>query len=185
MDPMGVRLESETQLSYMYHRYYSSGLGRFLSVDPAQVKNIQRENVRRSAAANSIDVSLGSSYVYAWNNPLLWIDPEGLWAAPAAAVVAYVYLAANASCANSVRQQLSGMNGDYGWKHCLAICLIAQKCGRLTAEDAGWVREIGQGLGEIEWGDVEANYDGLNCFDELKCASGGCDKCCQQKGRRP
>jgi RHS repeat-associated protein len=48
---------------YMHARYYEMSLGRFLSVDPIGGKP------RRPASFNR--------YVYAWNNPLRLVDPDG------------------------------------------------------------------------------------------------------------
>jgi RHS repeat-associated protein len=55
-----------TGLDYMHARYYSGGLGRFLSVDP--VMAIGR-NIRTPQRWNR--------YSYVSNNPLAFIDPDG------------------------------------------------------------------------------------------------------------
>jgi RHS repeat-associated protein len=52
-------------LDYMHARYYSSSMGRFLSVDPAygQVRSPQSWN----------------AYTYVENNPMNSVDPTGMW----------------------------------------------------------------------------------------------------------
>jgi RHS repeat-associated protein len=52
-------------LDYMHARYYSSGLGRFLSVDPVggEVGSSQSWN----------------RYAYARGNPVIFLDPNGRW----------------------------------------------------------------------------------------------------------
>jgi RHS repeat-associated protein len=60
----GVRLDSETGLLQMRNRYYSTGLGRFLTRDPLGVWADQ--------------VCFGNGYCYAGNNPVNGADPLGL-----------------------------------------------------------------------------------------------------------
>jgi RHS repeat-associated protein len=69
-----VRIDPETGLLYMRHRYYSAKWGRFLSQDPLGVWG-------DSAAA-------GNDYSYGGSNPLTFSDPFGLqvWGAVAKAV---------------------------------------------------------------------------------------------------
>jgi RHS repeat-associated protein len=50
-------------LVYMQARYYDPSIGRFMSIDPVEVK-----------AGN---VFLFSRYAYAWNSPIKYIDPYG------------------------------------------------------------------------------------------------------------
>lgn len=52
-------------LDYMHARYYDPGLGRFLSVDPAR------------SAKPGLPQSW-NRYVYARNNPLRYVDPDGM-----------------------------------------------------------------------------------------------------------
>jgi RHS repeat-associated protein len=60
----GVRLDSETGLLQMRNRYYSTGLGRFLTRDPLGVWG---------DAGN-----LGNGYAYGYNDPIGVGDPLGL-----------------------------------------------------------------------------------------------------------
>jgi RHS repeat-associated protein len=59
----GVRLDSETGLLFMRNRYYSTGLGRFLSSDSVGVWGDWRNS--------------GNEYAYAANGPLTLTDPYG------------------------------------------------------------------------------------------------------------
>lgn len=56
----------ESGLDYFINRYHSSIQGRFTSVDP------------QNAGADSSDPQSWNGYVYARNNPLLLVDPDGL-----------------------------------------------------------------------------------------------------------
>jgi RHS repeat-associated protein len=58
--------DNETGLDYFGARYYSSTQGRFTSVDP------------ENAGANPSDPQSWNGYAYARNNPLLYVDPDGL-----------------------------------------------------------------------------------------------------------
>jgi RHS repeat-associated protein len=55
--------DATTGLSYMQQRYYDSGIGRFLSVDPVMADDNTGRNFNR--------------YWYAANNPYRFIDPDG------------------------------------------------------------------------------------------------------------
>jgi RHS repeat-associated protein len=55
----GKKLDSDTGLYYFNQRYYDPELGRFLTHDPA------RQTV--------------NAYMYAGNNPLMFVDPDGEW----------------------------------------------------------------------------------------------------------
>src|SRR5262249_57191353 len=56
----------ETGLDYFGERYYSSIQGRFTSVDPL------------GASATVANPQSFNRYVYVWNNPLRYVDPDGL-----------------------------------------------------------------------------------------------------------
>ena len=59
----GQYYDAETGLHYNYHRDYDPETGRYLQPDPAGIKNGENH-----------------LYTYVMNNPVLFIDPEGLWA---------------------------------------------------------------------------------------------------------
>jgi RHS repeat-associated protein len=62
----GKEHDSESSLDYFGARYYESGIGRFGSPDPALIKTSRVLNPQRF-----------DMYVYAVNNPLTNIDPDG------------------------------------------------------------------------------------------------------------
>ena len=61
---LGMTKDPTTGLNALGARYYDAGIGRFLSTDPAS-------DQRSAQAANP--------YSYAANNPILYMDPTGLW----------------------------------------------------------------------------------------------------------
>jgi RHS repeat-associated protein len=58
--------DSETDLDFAQARYYSNRQGRFTSVDPEQ------------AGARNDNPQSWNGYSYALNNPILFVDPDGL-----------------------------------------------------------------------------------------------------------
>jgi len=62
----GKERDAETSLDFFQARYYGAGMGRFMSVDPA------------NAGAEPSDPERWNAYSYAGNNPLSRIDPDGL-----------------------------------------------------------------------------------------------------------
>jgi RHS repeat-associated protein len=58
--------DNETGLDYFGERYYASALGRFTTVDPL------------GSSAKRIDPQTMNRYTYALNNPLRYVDPDGL-----------------------------------------------------------------------------------------------------------
>jgi RHS repeat-associated protein len=56
--------DNETGLDYFLARYYGSAQGRFLSVDPL--------------AGDTLDPQTLNRYIYTRNNPLKYVDPDGL-----------------------------------------------------------------------------------------------------------
>ncbi len=64
----GQYYDQETGLHYNYHRYYHFNIGRYLRADPA-----------RSSAGNIAIDEVGHLYIYAYNNPIKYQDPSGLF----------------------------------------------------------------------------------------------------------
>ncbi|MFY9553322.1 MAG: RHS repeat-associated core domain-containing protein [Blastocatellia bacterium] len=58
--------DSESGLDYFLARYYSSAQGRFLSIDP------------QNAGTTKKDPQSWNGYMYGRNNPLKYVDPDGL-----------------------------------------------------------------------------------------------------------
>jgi RHS repeat-associated protein len=64
----GYEEDSETSLDFAQARYFSSGQGRFTSVDPLL------------ASGNPVNPKTWNRYAYTLNNPLRYVDPTGLYA---------------------------------------------------------------------------------------------------------
>ncbi len=62
----GYERDAETELDFAQARYYAKGLGRFNSVDPT-LGSLRAENPQTL-----------NRYSYALNNPLAFVDPDGL-----------------------------------------------------------------------------------------------------------
>ncbi|HKV41400.1 MAG TPA: RHS repeat-associated core domain-containing protein [Blastocatellia bacterium] len=60
--------DTETGLDYSINRYYSSTQGRFTSPDPTLL------------SVNGFSPQSWNRYNYVMNNPLVYVDPLGLWA---------------------------------------------------------------------------------------------------------
>ena len=73
----GKERDAESQLDYFGARYYSGAQGRFTSADPLVVPGLQFENKNQFAAFIN-NPQNWNKYVYARNNPLRNIDPDGL-----------------------------------------------------------------------------------------------------------
>jgi RHS repeat-associated protein len=65
-DSTGKERDTETGLDYFLARYYSGAQGRFTTADPYM------------PSADTRDPQSWNRYVYARNNPLRFIDPNGL-----------------------------------------------------------------------------------------------------------
>jgi RHS repeat-associated protein len=64
-------LDQETGLYYFGARYYDPRIGLWASTDPAQTEYLDR------VGAGGLRAVLLSTYAYAANNPLIFIDPDG------------------------------------------------------------------------------------------------------------
>jgi RHS repeat-associated protein len=79
----GSEFDSDTGLNYMQARYYDSGIGRFVSQDPAFLAVGDKKRLE-NVTGDKIELYLFNpqglnSYSYVMNNPLTRIDPDGQW----------------------------------------------------------------------------------------------------------
>src|SRR5690349_23293108 len=74
----------ETGLDYFGARYYASTQGRFTGVDPYDI-NLERQDTSDPEEANALFRNYISQpqhwnhYSYGLNNPLRYVDPDGLY----------------------------------------------------------------------------------------------------------
>jgi RHS repeat-associated protein len=80
----GQETDATIGMSYMQQRYYDPQLGRFLSLDPAQVDQTSASNFNR--------------YAYANNSPYNFKDPDGRQSGPAE----FIQIMANQGYPNSI-----------------------------------------------------------------------------------
>ena len=73
----GKERDNESGLDYFQARYYSGAQGRFTSTDPLVLPRIRLEDENRFGALIN-NPQNWNKYVYARNNPLRNIDPDGL-----------------------------------------------------------------------------------------------------------
>lgn len=94
--------DTDTGLVYMQQRYYDPLAGRFLSVDPVTTDARTGDHFGR--------------YVYAYNNPYKYVDPDGQVGVAAVAVVAVPALMVGYAICDSCRQwiinSISGSRGN-------------------------------------------------------------------------
>lgn len=95
----GAEFDRETGLSLMGARYYDAGRGRFMSTDPVFVAMGDVEAVKQMTGSEMMVVltdpqALGP-YVYARNNPMKYVDPDGEWAFLAPLLASAVIASAN------------------------------------------------------------------------------------------
>lgn len=148
--------------SHVY-RWYEPGTGRYSSPDPMQV-----------GVGGEVN-----QYQYARGNPLLFIDPRGLWPFGSGAGFSI-------GCAYVMAQALTpsfppGTNDKF--KHCVVSCKIQITCGPIGAAAAGVGKEILDvfGPGDADFGDAIADLDGIVCGFKSRrdpqCSN--CDSCCE------
>ena len=65
-DFTGKERDGESGLDYFGARYLSASLGRFTSIDPG------------NAGSELANPQLWNAYAYTGNNPLIYVDPDGL-----------------------------------------------------------------------------------------------------------
>jgi hypothetical protein len=164
---------------YYRARYYDPKLGRFISEDP-------------------IGFEAGENfYAYVANNPVLWIDPEGLLLMPPPAGMAgrasAFYRQIHRDMQQRVRtgfQRFGGEALDFA-RHCVTSCEAARDYGTasipraygMANEARGAYRDIvswfrGGPTGAFDVWDLAANEIGLSCAGA--CES--CEECCSHFG---
>lgn len=74
---VGKERDIETGLDYFVNRYFSSTQGRLTSDDPLNIPALQRFDPKRFLRTIA-EPQNWSGYIYAHNNPLSKIDPDGL-----------------------------------------------------------------------------------------------------------
>ena len=170
----GQRYDAETGLHYNYYRDYDSGLGRYIQSDPIGL------------------IGGLNPFTYA-SYPTGQVDPRGLMGTSPGkgqyppgqgpgTIPGY-------SCAVQVLKSTTFKPGASDkYKHCVVACKIAVQCGSLTSMGAGVGKEIQDlfGPGNAEWGDLVADWRGLQCGARVKwlskdpCIGLTCERCCSE-----
>jgi len=163
---LGYYADGDSEMYLLTQRWYNSVVGRFVARDPLAKADL--------------------SYLYAEDNPILYVDPSG-------------YLAqlpgfANLYCdlyALKLLREWDKLRRKYGYYdkyvHCVFSCQLAQECGDAYAECIGALVEIVQKisfglLGRCDPADLEADKRGIDCGMHQKAE---CVDCCISKGYRP
>ncbi len=120
---------------------------------------------------------LAHPYLFVWNSPCSFVDPDGRWA-----IDAILFIIANRECIAALGEMAGYAYSVWQdeapndkWGHCMAHCEVADACGDLASDVIGELKEYIDDLtgGEFDWGDIEANHKGRDCEGECKC-------CCQE-----
>jgi len=162
-------------------RYYWPEVGRFVQRDPAG--------------------GPGSRSIYADDNPVTEIDPEGL--CPVG------YLVPGMPCGPPLRnpppapppppiqgfgkcmkyaketaKHYQSVKANDKWKHCVVSCKVAKMCGSAFAGLVGVGKEVQDifGPGNAEWGDLQADYAGIALAEN--CPSKQCEDSCSAKYKK-
>ncbi|MEJ5363460.1 MAG: RHS repeat-associated core domain-containing protein, partial [Spirochaetota bacterium] len=72
----------ESGLYYFGARYYDARMSRWISTDPAFIKFIpigNKKNNEKLPAGGVFKSSNLAMFIYASNNPVMYIDPDGKW----------------------------------------------------------------------------------------------------------
>src|SRR3989338_10541462 len=75
---IGQEYDVDTGLNYLNARYYNSNIGRFISQDPLAIESLQTTDAKKFVAIIS-NPQNWNTYSYALNNPLVAVDPTGLY----------------------------------------------------------------------------------------------------------
>ena len=159
-----------TSRTYVRARAYTPPIGRWLPQDPLP-------SMRGM-----------SSYEYAFNSPLTWIDPSGLWArwpiSPFGLDLELRWGIQSACCAQGVLHVVEMMGLADDWvpgqdklAHCVASCLIKKVCGHAVAIVAGVLKELKPGQSWWSTEDFCANDRGRWCAERVSLLE-QCTGCC-------
>jgi len=97
----GHERDPETGLDYMLARYYTSGSGRFLQVDPVDIaldfNNAKTKKEKQKIGKLLENPMIWNKYAYCYGNPINNTDPDGEFGLPEVCVVAaFIAIAATA-----------------------------------------------------------------------------------------
>jgi RHS repeat-associated protein len=165
-------------------RYYDPSVGRFVSRDP-----ILKPMMGTYGSFWFVPYLIGEPqrlhpYVYVSNNPVNWTDPSGLTAVipgpgPIRIIIIISWLAQCEQVAREVgedaRRRYPRAVEDNHMRHCVAICELARRMGRICAWIVAWENER---RGEFTWEDVRANRAGGRCAWQTAQT---CVECCEDE----
>ncbi len=179
----GQYFDAETGLHYNWHRYYDPLTGRYLTPDPIGLEG---------------GINL---FVYAGNNPLRFVDPEGLFNNP----IAFWYNIYRAAHEQRIwgHQNFPGTGESISsMRHCVVSCMLASEYGVAEARVAGFVNELqGVALHDIpnlrsrinrttpwafQFRDIASNECGFACSEKIQCREpkeevrDACIECCSR-----
>ncbi|MDY6839804.1 MAG: RHS repeat-associated core domain-containing protein [Thermodesulfobacteriota bacterium] len=97
----GQYYDQETRLHYNWHRYYRPWTGRYLTPDPSGMHRGQNQ-----------------LYVFAENNPNLFVDPFGLWPHPFNLFCILKHRAAKKACGPEYQKAMEEFNRYVDWCEC-------------------------------------------------------------------
>ena len=75
----GQEYDEESALQYFGARYNDNVLGKFISIDPLMIDILNAKKYNKDMVAILGNPQEFNSYAYAMNNPVVYVDPNGLW----------------------------------------------------------------------------------------------------------